>query len=887
MLQLSSLPLLGTPAGSIRLPEIGREQRVLPQYDVVSTGQGLANNPLEHHYVFSGDIVGPSALPAGQEGQFGPEQASGRIDRMKISEENVDDDELQQFLSKLQLARELLDEKLKKQERLADQVTSPDDVMPHSDYDQADDSYLVAQQGQSSSGLRQAGDERLANSGSLSNTDNETQVAKVNVTNPANYHRYSVVQENGKQSQSLPDTDFVGQFGLPLGRKEQSAPWQMNQQKSHPQDLMKRHSDDGPKPDDKSPSTRVGPGPRLTTLLEDEKDDEINEGGDKSDDNNNSTVSRPSANTNEPAVSSSASRQLQQQGDLAQSGNLERQTNKGFIRSIFDGMYKKIGSLLPSLTWLHWGGTNNTGLVGQSVSSGSLGDSSLNKHEPHETKDHGLDESTSKVDLNGASVEQTNAKQDKQEESGSRIRVVPVDLEEEKDVKKVGEVAFKGANQENGKLLGDATRMDRMLDEASSRNGQLRPGEEIGLKRIQEREEAEPDDKKKKSDKVVRLSLSQFAPVGTQNGGSTSKRISIEPAEVDQPDLVWSQEQESSLSARLIDALGRYYPGPLVASSPAGPMQRSVDNQEEFNAEDLPDSYKEQLPRRFIVGEPLFGGHLLTSVHQQRQHEQTLEPAYAYQKHSTYAPLMLTNGQLNGWTGHDSGRNGISNDLYFLIMVGAFCLMAVAVVLAAGLFAYRIRQTRKSSQADTEYPTYGVVGPKSMGGKCGGPATFMAAYLANQTAGGFDCNLAHGAKLSGSAKQLSDLYAGSLAAGSTGSHSGPVSLDYRHHHHQQHDKDSTGGKKSPTSMSKRSGNNGSLAAISNIQDSASMYHYQHQKQQMIVSDRSSVGRHTSTSDLESEDENDDGSYTVYECPGLASAHEMEIKNPLFNDERTP
>lgn len=38
------------------------------------------------------------------------------------------------------------------------------------------------------------------------------------------------------------------------------------------------------------------------------------------------------------------------------------------------------------------------------------------------------------------------------------------------------------------------------------------------------------------------------------------------------------------------------------------------------------------------------------------------------------------------------------------------------------------------------------------------------------------------------------------------------------------------------------------------------------------------------SDVESDDDNEEGDYTVYECPGLAPTGEMEVKNPLFLDE---
>ncbi|XP_042877758.1 protein cab-1-like isoform X2 [Penaeus japonicus] len=73
-----------------------------------------------------------------------------------------------------------------------------------------------------------------------------------------------------------------------------------------------------------------------------------------------------------------------------------------------------------------------------------------------------------------------------------------------------------------------------------------------------------------------------------------------------------------------------------------------------------------------------------------------------------------------------------------------------------------------------------------------------------------------------------------------------------------------------------------------LAQSAHMYHYQHQKQQMIALEKSSGGeRHGSTSDVDSEEEGEENEYTVYECPGLAPTGEMEVKNPLFHDDPTP
>ncbi|CAB3225645.1 unnamed protein product [Arctia plantaginis] len=70
--------------------------------------------------------------------------------------------------------------------------------------------------------------------------------------------------------------------------------------------------------------------------------------------------------------------------------------------------------------------------------------------------------------------------------------------------------------------------------------------------------------------------------------------------------------------------------------------------------------------------------------------------------------------------------------------------------------------------------------------------------------------------------------------------------------------------------------------------SAHMYHYQHQKQQIIAMERNGLEqRNGSVSDPESEEENEEGDYTVYECPGFATTGEMEVKNPLFSDDPTP
>ncbi|XP_053267751.1 neural proliferation differentiation and control protein 1a [Pleuronectes platessa] len=71
-----------------------------------------------------------------------------------------------------------------------------------------------------------------------------------------------------------------------------------------------------------------------------------------------------------------------------------------------------------------------------------------------------------------------------------------------------------------------------------------------------------------------------------------------------------------------------------------------------------------------------------------------------------------------------------------------------------------------------------------------------------------------------------------------------------------------------------------------LAQNAQMYHYQHQKQQML-----SMGTHKPEpkvfdNEVTSDEEEVGGDFTVYECPGLAPTGEMEVKNPLF-DESTP
>uniref|UniRef100_A0A8C4Y3S5 Neural proliferation, differentiation and control 1 n=1 Tax=Gopherus evgoodei TaxID=1825980 RepID=A0A8C4Y3S5_9SAUR len=65
-----------------------------------------------------------------------------------------------------------------------------------------------------------------------------------------------------------------------------------------------------------------------------------------------------------------------------------------------------------------------------------------------------------------------------------------------------------------------------------------------------------------------------------------------------------------------------------------------------------------------------------------------------------------------------------------------------------------------------------------------------------------------------------------------------------------------------------------------LAQSAQMYHYQHQKQQML-----SMEKHKEEPKLpdsaSSDEENEDGDFTVYECPGLAPNSQLVLCNETF------
>ncbi|KAJ8286415.1 hypothetical protein GJAV_G00039020 [Gymnothorax javanicus] len=68
-----------------------------------------------------------------------------------------------------------------------------------------------------------------------------------------------------------------------------------------------------------------------------------------------------------------------------------------------------------------------------------------------------------------------------------------------------------------------------------------------------------------------------------------------------------------------------------------------------------------------------------------------------------------------------------------------------------------------------------------------------------------------------------------------------------------------------------------------LAQNAQMYHYQHQKQQMLSMEKHQDEPKVAESEATSDEETEDGDFTVYECPGLAPTGEMEVKNPLFDD----
>ncbi|XP_041826868.1 neural proliferation differentiation and control protein 1a [Melanotaenia boesemani] len=77
--------------------------------------------------------------------------------------------------------------------------------------------------------------------------------------------------------------------------------------------------------------------------------------------------------------------------------------------------------------------------------------------------------------------------------------------------------------------------------------------------------------------------------------------------------------------------------------------------------------------------------------------------------------------------------------------------------------------------------------------------------------------------------------------------------------------------------------NGPSMGDKTLAQSAQMYHYQHQKQQMMSMGVHKPEQKAVDTEVTSDEEEVGGGFTVYECPGLAPTGEMEVKNPLFDD----
>ncbi|CAM2701304.1 unnamed protein product [Rotaria socialis] len=68
-----------------------------------------------------------------------------------------------------------------------------------------------------------------------------------------------------------------------------------------------------------------------------------------------------------------------------------------------------------------------------------------------------------------------------------------------------------------------------------------------------------------------------------------------------------------------------------------------------------------------------------------------------------------------------------------------------------------------------------------------------------------------------------------------------------------------------------------------LAQSAQMFHYQQQRQQMMAQEKNELDAEPVHSDDSDDEAPGGGDYTVYECPGLAPTGEMEVRNPLFDE----
>ncbi|MEQ2316770.1 hypothetical protein AMECASPLE_035957 [Ameca splendens] len=73
---------------------------------------------------------------------------------------------------------------------------------------------------------------------------------------------------------------------------------------------------------------------------------------------------------------------------------------------------------------------------------------------------------------------------------------------------------------------------------------------------------------------------------------------------------------------------------------------------------------------------------------------------------------------------------------------------------------------------------------------------------------------------------------------------------------------------------------GNFPGDKKLAHSAQMYHYQHQKQQMLSLEKSRDEPRIPDSGASTDEENEDGDFTVYECPGLAPVSTHPISHDM-------
>jgi hypothetical protein len=172
----------------------------------------------------------------------------------------------------------------------------------------------------------------------------------------------------------------------------------------------------------------------------------------------------------------------------------------------------------------------------------------------------------------------------------------------------------------------------------------------------------------------------------------------------------------------------------------------------------------------------------------QLNHQQFVEEKLSANSPIQRAERLQSNAAIN-----PIGKRDRRNEKLLIVIVGTCCMVGVVGLVAAATFWYKI-QKRAASAADTEYPSYGVTGPNSSGGKISPSSTMSDRKLAQ---------------------------------------------------------------------------------------SAQMFHYQQQRQQMMAQEKAHLDAKPVNSDDSDDEAPGGGDYTVYECPGLAPTGEMEVRNPLF------